>query len=249
MICKNAENILQYNIKLDISGRKPGLSAMLRVKNEAEYIKQSILSIINDVNEVVVVLQGKQSDNTKEIVLELKKTYDIKLFEYPYDSFPNGPGHSKQKIGSVYERAYFYNWCLSKTTYSYAMKWDGDMIATAHTIPTILKFINSYDVVYFCGWEMVNDKDVSIAPKTASDPRVFKVSENTFYETGPYCEQFKHQYETAMRIDPPLYLHFKWAKSVESITTAWPEDWKSITHFKNLIKNKVPNKKIILMGR
>ena len=38
------------------------------------------------------------------------------------------------------------------------------------------------------------------------------------------------------------FLHFKWAKSLSSITKAWPENWREIEYFQKLF-GRVKNKK------
>ena len=102
---------------------------MLRVRNEEEIIQSSILSIIDFVDEVVVI-DNASCDTTEEKIQELHRMYPnkIRLVRYPFtvstygSEFQNTPEHS------VHSVAYFYNWCLSKCRYTSIIKWDADMI-------------------------------------------------------------------------------------------------------------------------
>jgi hypothetical protein len=56
MKINNLENMREYNIRID-TNRKKGISAMMRVGNEEEFIKASILSTIDFFDEIIVVQQ------------------------------------------------------------------------------------------------------------------------------------------------------------------------------------------------
>ena len=238
---KNIEGLQDYNIVMPET-RPPGLSAMIRVKDEAEYLERSVESIINWMDEVVICLQGEQSDRSSIIAETLANKYPDKImvYCYPFNSFPNGPGHDKQKLNSAYERAYFYNWCLSKTTRQYVCKWDGDMIALDGAGVQIREQLGTVGFMCLTGSEMVSETHQSIKPFTACEPRIFKVTDETYYITGSHCEILNPKcLSRKHKIFPGhQFKHFKWAKSQASISKAWPENWEEIHHFQGLMKRK-----------
>ena len=87
---ENREGYQEYNILRDYySGRKPGLSAMLRLKNEEEWIRPCLLSIQGWFEELAVFLQNS-TDRTEAIIREMNLP-QVRIYHYPFDSFPNGP--------------------------------------------------------------------------------------------------------------------------------------------------------------
>ena len=128
MHLRNLEQIDEFYIAEDwYENRKRGISAMLRIKDEEEFIKPCLLSIKDFFDEVVIGLNNC-SDSTPQIIKELHLP-NVTCFEYPFKLHHNGPGHNTIPENSVHDNAYFYNWVLSKTNYSYVCKWDGDMVA------------------------------------------------------------------------------------------------------------------------
>lgn len=224
-----------------MSSRTPGLSAMLRVKDEAEYMSFALRSIYPWVDEIVIAVQGRQSDNTWQIAQAWGELDKVSVYHFPHESYPNGPGHDNQPKG-VHERSYFYNWVLDKTTRTHAMKWDGDMVALDH----ISKEIKGKDYVRFEGAEIVslNPMRVSASHPVANiETRIFPVG-RCRYVTGTHCEVLDGQPSRTDQytIRGPAYLHFKWCKSMESITNAWPEGWESIDHFRRIRERGKPGR-------
>ncbi|CAA0124414.1 putative glycosyltransferase EpsJ [BD1-7 clade bacterium] len=129
---RNLENIDAYHFD-HIEGPKPvGVSAMLRVKNEANVIAQCIGSIMDVFDEIVVIDNGS-TDATVSIVRELQERYaasnkEIRIFSYPHEIARCGLEHKQTPENSIHSLAYYYNWCLSHCRYSYVCKWDADML-------------------------------------------------------------------------------------------------------------------------
>lgn len=235
---QNIEQFTEWNIRRDFwTARRPGLSAMVRLKDEAEWVVPSLNSIAGWCDEVAVFLQGGQSDGTDKIVEAWADDHpNAIVFRYPFDSLPNGPGHEKQPRGSVYERAYFYSWCQSKTRYSHAMKWDGDMVALDHLGAQVRELMSEHDVIRFRGLDIAGAdlKHLSVLPRTAREPRVWRVTPDTWWYSGEKCEYFTHGHNDGHAIVAPAYLHFKWAKSIESARKDWPRHWKKMEHFQRI---------------
>lgn len=240
---ENVEGNADWNIKREFwSGRPPGLSAMVRLKNEAEWIKPSLDSIVSWCDEVAIFLQGKQTDGTDDIVRAWASDHPGKtiILEYPFDSLPNGPGHDRQQRGSLYERAYFYNWCLARTRFDHAMKWDGDMVAHDNLGGMVRNLMPWHDVIKFRGTDICGAdlRRMCIKPRTANEPRVYKVTDKTWHYSGARCEHFTYGHDDGHPIDGEAYLHFKWAKSFESASKDWPENWRNVPHFVDLMNRK-----------
>ena len=236
MHLRNREKIDEYYIPEDwYKNRRKGISAMLRVRDEEEFIKPCMLSIKDFFDELVIGL-NKCSDRTPQIIKELNYP-NVKIFEYPFTLHHNGPGHNQIPENSVHDNAYFYNWVLSKTNYEYVCKWDGDMVALPNLDKKVRKVVFKNKVVQITECNITGDELAYLseeAPRN-TEPRFFRVSKYTFYRQGDVCEYFTHNYgNDVVTIDFPVFLHFKNAKSMKSATKIWPDDWREIEFFQRL---------------
>ena len=112
-----------------------GVSGIMRVKNDAEFITASIASCINALDELIVVYNDC-TDNSAEIIDVMRQRYPqkIRVFEYPYRVF--GVGLTKDEYEAAKELpddspallCNYYNFALSKVRYDYAIKIDADQI-------------------------------------------------------------------------------------------------------------------------
>lgn len=120
--------------------RKPGISAILRIKNGAEFLRSSIETHIPYYDEIIACYNDC-TDNTAEILHELKEKYPekIKVFEYLPKVHPIfSDAHNSCATDNVHSLANFYNYTLSKTSYKIATKLDDDHIAIdRNLIPAI----------------------------------------------------------------------------------------------------------------
>lgn len=241
MHLKNVEAAEAYFISEDWhSIRKPGIAAMLRVKDEEEFIKPCLVSIKDFFDEIVIALNCC-TDNTPKIIAELNLP-QVRVLEYPFTLHHNGPGHNHIPENSLHDNAYFYNWVMSKTHFQHVCKWDGDMIALPGLNSRLRKKIQENNIVHISEVTIAGEELAYLsreAPPT-SEPRFFRVDEDTFYKQGEICEYFTHTYrEKVCRIDEPLFLHFKHAKSVASATKIWPDNWEELEIFQKLHERRV----------
>lgn len=128
------------DFRVDISSiasscRKNGVSGMMRVKNDAEFIVASVESCIDALDELVIVYNDC-SDNSPDIIHEMAEKYPhkIKVFHYlpsivawnltteEITEIENGTIPSERTLAG------YYNYALSKTSYKYVMKIDADQI-------------------------------------------------------------------------------------------------------------------------
>lgn len=128
---KNVENLAEFDFKLQRrSTHAPGVSAMLRIKNEASKIT-GCLSSIHDVFDEIIVVNNGSTDNTKDLVYAFIKSNgatNIYFYDYPFIIARCGKENEETPENSVNSLAYYYNWCLSKCTKKWVFKWDGDMV-------------------------------------------------------------------------------------------------------------------------
>lgn len=240
-VFRNREGIEEFFIDpLWHQNRVPGVSCFMRVKNEAEFIVPSILSIIDHVQEVVVALQPSK-DGTKELILGIANP-KIRLLDYPFEMWPNGPGFKAQDAASVHCKCYYYNWTLSKTCYDYAIKWDGDMVA----LPGMARHIQRGADIRFFGHEIVrivrNGNWVlskTHACSNAAPSGLFKIRPPLEYVKGDRTHRFNKIPGRAVR---GQFLHFKWCKAHYS--QAWAKDWRNGADpgFRRILMRALPGK-------
>ena len=139
-----------------LAGRPPNktLSAMVRVKNEEEYLDRAVSSIVDLVEEVVIV-DNLSDDATPEVIeaLRLKHPAKIRAFSYRHRVARYGDEHTelvKTRAGrrSPSYLPNFYNWCRLRCTHPYILKWDGDTVATEALAPALRTFRQSQSQIF-----------------------------------------------------------------------------------------------------
>jgi len=122
---------------------KPGLSFIIRAKNEEENIQNCIMSIVDIADEIVFV-DNLSTDKTLSIVKKLGESYPkIKIFEYKVKIPKCGDEQKHQlEIKSSNTIGNYYNWCLNKATRYNIVKWDADCIANKKNLFEMVKLHN-----------------------------------------------------------------------------------------------------------
>lgn len=134
-----------------------GISACIRVRNESQFMRAAVLSILDCVDEVVLVVQPSD-DNTREIAIGLEVDYPekVKAYYYPlipdwidtrgfYEKNPDEPGHL----------VHMSNWALSKCSYSWVLKVEGDIIALS-TLKPMIDGVLAENKPMYCGLVILN---------------------------------------------------------------------------------------------
>ena len=220
--------------------RKRGISAMVRVKNEEEFIEPCLVSIKDFFDEILIALNNC-TDATPDIIDALNLPH-VTICNYPFKLHHNGPGHNQIPQHSVYDNAYFYNWAMKKTNFQHVCKWDGDMVALPSLNKQLKRFILKHTITNITG---INISGEALAHRskgapTNTEPRIFKVSKNTYYYQGELTQYFTHDYTSKLcTIENPVFLHFKNVKSITSASQIWPENWREIDTFQNLYRRRV----------
>lgn len=235
---ENREGYTEFNIDPDRwKNRKPGLSAMVRLGDEDEWVGYCIKSILPWFDEIVCVLNDSQ-DDTEEIV----RSFDspkITVYQYPFRHWPNGDGFKDQPANSIHSKTYYANWALSLTSHVWVAQWDGDMVAQdwlgakTHTLIESGKI----DAIYLQGINIVHGLQYMSKAQPVireSQPRFYRVRPEVHYVNGLKTNILIGLTKRFYKADTPDYLHFKWAKRKESAHRWWPENWKEMPHFQSI---------------
>jgi hypothetical protein len=144
---------------------KKELSAMIRVKNEAEFLYAAVRSIIGHVEEVVLV-DNQSTDASPAIMEQVRRESPDKVFLYQYphpirkigrENWEYAADPTRQTSPSL--SANYFNWCQDRCTRSYVLKWDGDMIATSQFYETVRAWRDSdVQVVFLRGVNVHPDR-------------------------------------------------------------------------------------------
>lgn len=208
-------------------GRKQ-ISAMVRVRNEEEFLDPSVRSIIDIVDEIVIIDNGSD-DQTPHIIKALAKEFPgkIRSLVYPYDVARQGQENeqlaaSPGGLKSPRLLANFYNWCLSQCRFKFILKWDADTIATPELARSLAAFRkNKMLAQWQIGANVHADGQTLIGgrPYEDSEPRLF-FRRFAHYDNGMgWCEKLQSPYayhqgdRFVERPRKPLYVHMKFWKS------------------------------------
>ena len=115
--------------------RPIGVTGLLRVKNDAEFLALCIESCIDALDELIIVYQDCE-DNSPEIIAQKQQKYPNKIRSFFYQ--PKVLSHNlsdeefayavKLPLNSIHLLCNYYNYALLKATFRYAVKIDADQI-------------------------------------------------------------------------------------------------------------------------
>lgn len=135
--------------------RAIGVSGIMRVKNDAEFVRASIYSCIDALDELIIVYNDC-SDNSPIIINEIAQEYPTKIKVYKYNQKIYAWNLSNEEIEKIFTGEIFakntlygyYNFALSKTTKKYVMKIDADQIYFTHKLKELC---DAYRYTKKCG--------------------------------------------------------------------------------------------------
>ena len=184
---------------LDPRKRRDGISAMLRVRDGAQFLRPGLESCMGVFDEIIAV-HHQCSDDTPQILHEYAAAYPgrFKVYEYPHEVFPAcTKGHAEQGPESPHTIAALCNYALSRTTRRYAVKHDADHLYWPR-FAEIADFVRSGRAgnrrVLVSGVNLARTRAGAIgvhrlhpACGTLGDYLFFPVSQGTYYEhRAPY---------------------------------------------------------------
>lgn len=114
---------------------KSGVSGIMRVKNDAEFVEACIDSCIEALDELIIVYNDC-SDDTPQLVEKKRLQYPgkIKVYEYKHKVYSVNLSEEDYNYAlslpdnSPHLLCNYYNYALSKVSYSYAVKIDADQL-------------------------------------------------------------------------------------------------------------------------
>jgi glycosyltransferase involved in cell wall biosynthesis len=204
------------------------ISAMVRVKNEEEFLYPSITSIVDSVDEVVIV-DNLSDDQTPSIIRYLVQEHPRKIRAYTYPHRVARPGPENIALAATPEGrkspellANFYNWCLRRCTQPYALKWDGDMVAGPEFSRAVETFRQRTDQVMCVSGANVHDslnryvmRVDGYSPIEHYEPRLFLRRFARYADYGSAIETLYTPYrgsEWTSVYEPLTYVHLKYCK-------------------------------------
>ena len=198
----------------------PGISLIIRSKNEEKNIKECIDSVIDLVDEIIFV-DNNSNDKTYEIVKDYQIKYsNIKLYKYNIDVSKVGIEHQNSiKNNNKNTLATFYNWCLSKATKYNVFKWDADFICIRNNF---IQMIDKYNLkkrddkfaIWFTGKTLFenNEKYYYNHNSYYNEFRIFSYKNNFCWYDGDTCEYtepYLKNCNNKYRYDHPIFFELK----------------------------------------
>ncbi len=139
----NTEELTDYDIRWPWNRTKrlePGITTVLRVKNEARSMPW-VLPPLFKATQRVVLVDNESNDGTVEVARRVAAECDaanrLTVKGYPFRVSRCGPEHLATPERSIHSLAYFYNWAFSHVQTTYSIKWDGDMVLTPEGVAAI----------------------------------------------------------------------------------------------------------------
>lgn len=128
--------------------RPVGVSGLLRVRNDAEFLSDCIDSCIDALDELIICFQDCEDDAPK-VIREKQQQYPdkIKVYYYAPSVYCWGLTDERKKYAfslpdsSIHKLCNYYNYTLSKATYRYALKIDSDQVYFADKLK---RFCDAY---------------------------------------------------------------------------------------------------------
>lgn len=122
-------------MKIDYNSLHNGVSGIMRVKNDAEFIEACIDSCIDALDELIIVYNDCSDKSPELIGLKARQYPDkIKVYEYKHKIYSVNLTKEEYEYAKTLPSdspnllCNYYNFALSKVTCQYAMKIDADQI-------------------------------------------------------------------------------------------------------------------------
>jgi len=221
--------------------RSPGLSALVRLRDEETWVKLALESI-TWFDEIVIVLNCC-TDRTPEIVEDFRAQFPSKVIvaDYPYTIHPMGPGHDDCPTDNPHSSAALYNFTQDLSTKTHVCKIDGDMVCMDWLGGRVRQLMeDGHHRIKMFGTDIVGDDLTHIGNHPLCPTNgVYQVN-GTRYEQGQMTQSLRGAAQPTTEIHD-CFLHFKWARNpFEAATVQWPENWQEIPHFQRIAERRIP---------
>jgi len=185
--------------------RVPGISALLRVRNGERFVRLAVESHLPFYDEIIACYNDC-TDGTEAILLDLQRRHPgkIKVHHYrPKVHRMATPQHRQTPADSVHSLANYYNYALTKTTRSIAVKLDDDHLAIPCNLAPAVAAIRAdlaagrRKLYFFSGLNLIRARGEIMLGGRARYPFsgqgdivYFPVSASAYYRQGTHTEKF-----------------------------------------------------------
>ena len=210
---------------LCVTDRQPGVSALMRIRNGADFLEMTIRSHIEYFDEIVAV-HNQCTDESPAILARLQAEFGVeklRVIHYTDPVYPPGSdGHIRTDPSSPNSLVNYYNFALAATRYQYATKLDDDHLAVADATKVVADAIRNGNLdpaVMHCfsGLNLFRRPNGALGI-LASDPisgggdiGFFRVTDQTYFTHDRRFERFQRG-GARRRFVGFLYWHLKYMK-------------------------------------
>ncbi|MCC5615177.1 tetratricopeptide repeat protein [Nostoc sp. CHAB 5836] len=178
--------------------RQDGISGVMLIHNEAEFLAQVIDTWIDAVDELVIVFNNC-TDNSPQIIEEYEKKFypKIRAFHYlPRVYSPNTKEQLELDINNINSFTFYSNFNLSQTRYKICVEVNGDHVGIPEHLKNIYQFLKTNPLqntaLFFSGlnlWRQPDDRQYYISLKDIAlgdgDLAYWTVSPNHIFVKNP----------------------------------------------------------------
>jgi glycosyltransferase involved in cell wall biosynthesis len=163
------------------SRKQKPLSALIRVRDGEEFLTPSTESIVDLVDEVVIV-DNYSRDRTPLLSEQLASRYPdkIRCCRYNHDVVTVGEDSAvlyREDPKSPRLAHNYSNWCMARCKHPFVLKWDDDMIACPNLAREIERFKTGRNLQFdFGGHNISPDFQDVLKWKAGIEPRIFPLS-------------------------------------------------------------------------
>jgi sulfotransferase famil protein len=208
----NLERYTEFNVRWRWAEEtlESGFTAVVRVKNEAQWLPWMLPPLFRAVRHVLLVDNGS-SDGSVDVARRVAEEVDaldrLEIHDYPFQIARCGQEHLDTPSASVHSLAYFYNWSFSHVRTGYALKWDGDMVLTDDAV----------NVLRDLAWQLEASEAVVKIPRY---PLYVADDRHAFLDIGMRnCEPWAW----------PNLPGYSFVKAMEWELPLWPSDFATVT--------------------
>jgi len=240
----NIENISDYFYPADLyRDRTEGISAVVRCKNEEEFIIPSLLSIKDFFDEIIIILNC--CDDKTWLLLNALKLPNMKMFYYDEPIIAAGPENIIVNPLSIHHIVYYTNYCFSLTNYKWVYRFDGDHIVLPN-------FYDLKNIIACDRYSSIEDRGIDLVGQNCDmlgsqemcsfEKRLVKITPEFKYIVTPNkMAEMPNCTGLSYRVEQPTFLHMK--HCCKDIGRKWTNGWQGIHHFKAIKERHDPIKK------
>lgn len=203
------------------------ISAFIRLRNAQHTIKSCILSIIDDIDEIIVI-DNMSTDNSISIIrqLECKK---IKIHVWPFKLVTPWTKEAHElKEGDPRSKITFSNFAMEQCSNDWVLKWDSDMVMVPDGMKAILATKFTKPFLALGGYEVISPS-WRTSDFSGEEPRFWNrtldggLKFQKYFDTGGEiiwsnkwdmgCKSWGPWYESLGK--GPFWMHYGWVRACD----------------------------------